>query len=228
MLSRHLRSIFLAIFLAAVFTLPGSAFAQLQVNQFFNEQGPAPSSGPFCVVGTGDAPPKGVNCGVGPGQNPLLSGTVVGAVQAVAPDPIDPSTIYVGALNGGVWVTHNGGTSWTPLSDRQASLSITSLVLDPTDSTRRTLLAGTSLMSNGSLSSQHVAHHFWCRSKRACDRPFRQHVAHRPPGGRMETAMDDASRRHSVRGGPVRAALAKRIHRDQRDAGGIRSARVEL
>lgn len=68
MSGRRLRS----IVLASALTLPGTAFAQVQVNQIFNEQGPAPSSGPFCVIGSGDAVPKGINCGVGPGQNPLL------------------------------------------------------------------------------------------------------------------------------------------------------------
>jgi autotransporter-associated beta strand protein len=150
MLSRRLRS----IVLAAIFMLPATAFAQLQVNQTFNEQGPAPSTGPFCVIGTGDAPAPagGFVCPpgkgqVGPGQNRLLYGTIVGAVQAVV--PVDANTIYVGAVNGGVWVTHNGGTSWTPLTDNQASLSITSLAIDPKNSA--VLLAGTGQMLNGNL-----------------------------------------------------------------------------
>jgi photosystem II stability/assembly factor-like uncharacterized protein len=131
--------------------LPATALAQLQVNQVFNEQGPAPASGPFCVAGSGtDLPPDGVDCPVGPGQNPKLYGTFVGAVQAVVTDPVDPKTIYVGAVNGGVWVTHDGGTSWKPLTDKQASISIASLVLDPINS--KNLLAGTGLVSNGSLS----------------------------------------------------------------------------
>ena len=52
-----------------------------------------------------------------------------------------------------MWVTHNGGASWSPLTDKQASLSIASLTLDPTDSTRRTLLAGTGLTANGFIGS---------------------------------------------------------------------------
>jgi autotransporter-associated beta strand protein len=109
-------------------------------------------------VGSGDAAPpvNGINCAVSPGQNPALYGTAVGAVQAVVPDPTNPNTIYVGAVNGGVWVTHDGGATWAPLMDSMpsaaASTSIASLVLDPTDPTHKTLLAGTGLVSNGSLS----------------------------------------------------------------------------
>lgn len=143
------------LLLASVFTLPATALAQVQVNQVFNEQGPAPATGPFCVSGSGDlpAPPGGALCAVGTGQNPTLYGTNIGAVQSVVADPVDPKTLYVGALNGGVWVTHDGGTSWKNLTDNQptvSSISISSLVLDPTNN--KNLLAGTGLVSNGSLS----------------------------------------------------------------------------
>jgi hypothetical protein len=79
----------LLCFVVAALSLPSSpAIAQVQINQVFNEQGPAPSTGPLCLVGTGDAPPQGITCPVNPGQNPALYGTNVGAVQAVAPDPL--------------------------------------------------------------------------------------------------------------------------------------------
>jgi autotransporter-associated beta strand protein len=50
---------------------------------------------------------------------------------------------------GGIWKTTNGGTTWTPLTDKQATLSISSLAFDPTDPNR--LLAGTGLTANGSV-----------------------------------------------------------------------------
>ena len=71
MLNSRLR----CILLASVFTLPSTAFSQVQVNQVFNQQGPAPSSGPLDTVDSGDAVPNG---------------TVAGAVQAVVTDPADP------------------------------------------------------------------------------------------------------------------------------------------
>ncbi len=87
----------------------------------------------------------------GPGPNTLgqveniAHGEVVGAVNAVAPHPTDASTIYVGAVNGGLWRTTNATAKaplWTPLSDSAPSLSIGALEFDPTDTTHMTLLAG--------------------------------------------------------------------------------------
>lgn len=56
---------------------------------------------------------------------------VSGRVTAIAIDPTDPQTIYIGAAQGGVWKTTNGGVTWAPLSDNEASLAIGALVLDP-------------------------------------------------------------------------------------------------
>ena len=69
-------------------------------------------------------------------------------IQAVLPHPTDPNTMYVGGQRR-LWVTRDGGTSWTPLSDKQRSLSIASLGFDPTDATRQTLIAGIGITSNG-------------------------------------------------------------------------------
>src|SRR5262249_29940875 len=111
------------------------AVAQLQVNQTFIPQGPSPKFGPIDVVQSGDAPPNG---------------TVAGAVQAILLDPaLGPQTMFIGSPNGGIWRTTNGGTTWTPLTDNQASLSIASLALDPTDPTGKTLIAGVGITSNG-------------------------------------------------------------------------------
>lgn len=57
-----------------------------------------------------------------------------GRVTALAVDPRDVTgnTVYLGAAEGGVWVTTNGGQSWTPLTDSQPSLAVGSIALDPT------------------------------------------------------------------------------------------------
>jgi autotransporter-associated beta strand protein len=94
--------------------------------------GPSPSLGPIATIQSGDAPPNG---------------TTSGAVQAIVTDPANPNTMYIGATNGGVWMTRNGGASWTPLSDNQRSLSIASLAVDPTNP--NVLIAGTGITSNG-------------------------------------------------------------------------------
>jgi hypothetical protein len=43
--------------------------------------------------------------------------------------------MFIGSPNGCIWRTSNGGTTWTPLTNNQGSLSIASLGLDPTDPT---------------------------------------------------------------------------------------------
>jgi hypothetical protein len=124
--------------LAAALTLPSAAFSQV-----FVSQGPAPGFGPLPLSLSADQPPSG------PGLP--RNGSLANAINAVAPDPSDPNTLYVGTVNGGVWVTRNGGTTWKALTDNQASLSITSLALDPTDPTHKTLIAGAGLSSAGSV-----------------------------------------------------------------------------
>ena len=57
----------------------------------------------------------------------FTSGRVVG----LAVDPNNPSHYFVAAASGGVWKTLNGGTTWTPVFDREGSYSIGCIVLDP-------------------------------------------------------------------------------------------------
>src|SRR5262249_35269194 len=42
-------------------------------------------------------------------------------------------TIYIGAAEGGVWKTVNGGVSWKPLTDSQPSLANGAIALDPSN-----------------------------------------------------------------------------------------------
>lgn len=87
----------------------------------------------------------------GPGPNTsgqvenIANGEVVGGVNAVAPHPSDANTVYIGAVNGGIWKTNNAmaaSPSWQRLTDFQDSLSIGALEFDPTDPSRQTLVAG--------------------------------------------------------------------------------------
>lgn len=71
-----------------------------------------------------------------------------GAIQAIATHPTDANTIYVAAVNGGVWKTVDGGVNWTPLTDSESSLSLGSLALDPTDTSSKTLIAGSANVSS--------------------------------------------------------------------------------
>src|ERR1051326_1335961 len=105
------------------------------LGQNFLTQGPGPCFGPAGDVQSADATPNG---------------SEAGAIQAILPDPaLGSDTIFAGSTNGGIWVTRNGGAKWTPLIDHQASLSIASLSLDPTDKTGKTVVAGIGITDNG-------------------------------------------------------------------------------
>jgi len=87
--------------------------------------------------------------GPGPSQNGqvenIVNREVVGAVNALAPHPSNADILYIGAVNGGVWRTLNASAaspSWDRLTDRQRSMSVGALELDPTDATSQTLVAG--------------------------------------------------------------------------------------
>lgn len=56
---------------------------------------------------------------------------VTGRVTAIVVDPTNPQVIYIGAAQGGVWRTTDGGQHWAALSDNEASLAIGALALDP-------------------------------------------------------------------------------------------------
>src|SRR5438445_6127882 len=56
-----------------------------------------------------------------------------GRVTAIVVDPTDSNTIYVGAAQGGVWKTNDGGATWVPLTDTQCSLAMGSIAIDPVD-----------------------------------------------------------------------------------------------
>lgn len=64
-----------------------------------------------------------------------------GRADAIAVHPTDPATVYLGTAAGGVWKTTNGGQTWTPLTDSQASLAIGALAIDPNNP--ETVYAGT-------------------------------------------------------------------------------------
>ncbi|MFL6202023.1 MAG: WD40/YVTN/BNR-like repeat-containing protein [Thermoanaerobaculia bacterium] len=86
-------------------------------------------------------------------------GGVVGAVHALAPHPVNPDILYIGAVNGGVWVTYDATAvkpTWQHLTDNEATQSIGAMELDPTDPKHETLVAGPGVYSaygvNGDLS----------------------------------------------------------------------------
>lgn len=69
-----------------------------------------------------------------------------GRVAAVAVDPTNNDIVYAGAAQGGVWKTTDGGNTWTPLTDTQASLAIGSIAIDPEN--HLTIYVGTGELNN--------------------------------------------------------------------------------
>jgi photosystem II stability/assembly factor-like uncharacterized protein len=68
---------------------------------------------------------------IGPAPVTYFGNFFSGRVRAFAVDSTNPSIVYVGAADGGVWKTTDGGQHWVPLTDTQPSLSIGSLAIDP-------------------------------------------------------------------------------------------------
>jgi len=91
--------------------------------------GPAP-------IPNGQTIPADVN-GISLTQSP-----VSGRVTSVAIDPANASIVYVGAAQGGVYKSTNGGATWIRLMDGAMTLAVGSLELDPTDASANTLLVG--------------------------------------------------------------------------------------
>src|SRR5712692_771673 len=96
----------------------GSVFDRLAA--FF---GIGPSAGPAWTA-LGPAPlPNG------------FGGAVTGRITAVVVDPTNSNTVYLGAAQGGVWRSLDGGATWTSIFDSAQSLAIGALALAPSDHT---------------------------------------------------------------------------------------------
>jgi hypothetical protein len=87
------------------------------------------------------ARPQASNPSFSNGWTSLGPGNVGGRTRSILIDPTSPSTVYAGAVTGGVWKTTDGGNTWTPLTDLLPVLNIGALAMDPTNS--QIIYAGT-------------------------------------------------------------------------------------
>ncbi|MCY7376642.1 MAG: hypothetical protein LH472_11835, partial [Pyrinomonadaceae bacterium] len=79
---------------------------------------------------------------LGPAPIPVNASTSYsGRVSSIAVHPTNPNIVYVGAAQGGLYRSLNGGASWTPLMDSALSLAIGAVVISPSDPT--TVFVGT-------------------------------------------------------------------------------------
>src|SRR5260370_15927328 len=67
--------------------------------------------------------------------NSLGAGPFSGRVTAVVVDPTNPNKVYLGAAQGGVWRSIDGGVTWVPIFDSAQSLAIGALALAPDHTT---------------------------------------------------------------------------------------------
>lgn len=76
---------------------------------------------------------------IGPIGKP--SGGGAGRLNFIRFDPTNSNTIWVGAPDGGLWKTTNGGTSWTTNTDQLTVIGCSDVAIDPTNS--QTMYLGT-------------------------------------------------------------------------------------
>ena len=68
-----------------------------------------------------------------------------GRINSIAVDPANSNVIYLGSAGGGIWRSADGGLTWAPLTDQEASLGIgtpRAIAIDPANS--NIIYAGTS------------------------------------------------------------------------------------
>lgn len=80
--------------------------------------------------------PAWINIGPAPAATMSYSplwGNISGRMRSVVVHPVNPDIIYIGAANGGVWKTTDGGNFWFPLTENEASLAMGAIAIDPND-----------------------------------------------------------------------------------------------
>ena len=91
------------------------------------------------------------------GPSPIDQGAISanGQVTAIAINPNNPNIIYIGTAWGGVWLTRDGGATWTPIFDRAPSVGIGdpgALAIDPVNT--NILYAGTTSREGSQFSGE--------------------------------------------------------------------------
>ncbi len=67
-------------------------------------------------------------------SNSSVSISGQGRINAIAKDPSNPNTIYIGAPAGGIWRSTDDGVNWTPLSDYLPQIGVSGIAVDPNNS----------------------------------------------------------------------------------------------
>jgi len=64
-----------------------------------------------------------------------------GRIRSILIDPSDPAFMWIGSVGGGIFVTSDGGAIWSAVSGFATNLSVSTMVMDPTNS--KIMYAGT-------------------------------------------------------------------------------------
>jgi HYR domain-containing protein len=98
---------------------------------------PAVNTTDWVPLGPAPIPMGQTTTATGVGRAPVSGRTI-----SIAVHPTNPDIVYVGAAQGGLYKSINGGTNWTKLFDFQLeTLAIGAITIDPTDS--NTVYVGT-------------------------------------------------------------------------------------
>ena len=79
---------------------------------------------------------------IGPVGKPTGGGA--GRLNFIRFDPTDSQKIWVGAPDGGLWKTTNGGTSWSTNTDQLTTIGVSDIAIDPTNTNTMYLATGDS------------------------------------------------------------------------------------
>ena len=77
----------------------------------------------------------------------VFSGGGVGRVNCAAFHPSDSTIIWVGTAAGGLWKSTDTGINWTPLTDKFASIGVSSIVVHPENPDTLFVLTGDGAVS---------------------------------------------------------------------------------
>ena len=102
------------------------------------------------------------------GPSPINQGSITanGQVTAIAVHPNNANIIYIGTAWGGVWLTQDGGTTWTPIFDR-ARVGIgepAGIAIDPVDPS--IMYVGTSNRDGSQFSGRRHSRRPGCSNRR--------------------------------------------------------------
>ncbi len=63
----------------------------------------------------------------------LGPGNIGGRIRAIAVVPGQPNTLFAGSIGGGIWKTTDGGAAWNPMTSFGATISVSSIAINPLD-----------------------------------------------------------------------------------------------